>query len=446
MNAYLKTPPRATSRILLPNFTAGLETRFDEAVTELSLAAELYNFDCSTGALTDGWGLADPKLEEVEEAWTFRKDGTEIRMYRKGQSVYYLDEGAETLLPGVTFTARVLAVNYRLYGEDVVIMCSSADDMAVWNGKDEPYIVEGSPRVTSMALHYERLFVTVKDGNAVYFSDDLDPTNWSMDLSAGGFIELADELGRLNRVVSYLNYVYIFRDYGISRMVAYADQTEFSVSNLFVSSGRIYPETVAVCGDRVLFLAEDGLYAFDGLSTYKAVKGLDRLFAGGAPAADYYGGNYRLAARIRGEGTVGCERGEYINNGLVVYAPGTGAVSVTRGVDVRGFVGGDCIAAGRIFRLTKNGCGTEGPLPKRWRVPFTDLGSPEKVKELAELYVYTEGAVTITAYSERGERSRRFTGAGVKRMRVGLTGRKFGVRFEAEESARISRPRLVIRG
>lgn len=445
MNEYLRLPSRRTVRLPIPDFTAGLETRFDEAVLDTKTAAELYNFDVSTGALVDGWGLGESRLQGVLEAWYYCRGDEKILMYRTNDGVFY-ERNGQTEQLAVTFTAPVQAVNYRLYGEDVIILCSANDDMAVWNGTEPPYTVEGSPRVTGMALHYERLFVTVKDGNAVYFSDDLDPTNWSQDLSAGGFIELADGLGKCNRVVSYLNYLFIFRDYGISRMVAYADQTEFSVSNLFVSSGRIYADTVAVCGDRIVFLADDGLYAFDGLSTVKIAKGLDRLFAGGKPVADYYDGAYRLSCKIEGDGTVGCEAGDYTNNGLLVYRLSAGSVCVSRGLDIAAFLENECIVNGSLYTLARNGCGLDGPLEKRWRVPLTDCRLGGVDKEIREITFESDGVLTVTVLTDRGRRAFTVYGAGVKRIRPMLAGKKIGMLFEAAGSGvRVARPVLTVR-
>ena len=71
---------------------------------------------------------------------------------------------------------------------------------------------------TSMDIHYERLFVTTtNEKSKVLFSDDLDPTLWSIDLSEAGFIEMVDERGALNRVISFNDYLYIFRDYLAAR-------------------------------------------------------------------------------------------------------------------------------------------------------------------------------------------------------------------------------------
>ena len=64
MNAYLRLPARTTARIAIPNFAAGLETRFDETVLNPTAAAELYNFDVSSGALTDGWEIGRASCRE----------------------------------------------------------------------------------------------------------------------------------------------------------------------------------------------------------------------------------------------------------------------------------------------------------------------------------------------------------------------------------------------
>ena len=445
----LQIPTRYASRVLVPDFTAGLDAATDEASASFRSAVELFNFDVSSGALTDGYAPAgDMGTENATGVWIYRRnDGavTDTFMYSDtAGKVYYRENNTFKELAGVQFTSPVKAINYRLNGEDVIIMCSASDDMAVWNRVDPPYTVAGSPRVTSMTLHYERLFVTTEgERNTVYFSDDLDPTNWSLDLSGGGFIELSDELGRLNKVVSYLNYVYIFRDYGISRLTAYADQTEFSVSNLFVGSGRIYPETVTLCGDRILFLASDGLYAFDGLSATRILKKLSACITGGQPVAAYYDGKYYLAAKIRAAGDpIGCESGTYVNNGFIVYDLQTGSACVSRGYDVRGFarLTPYLVADGRIY-----GIGKTCPLKKRWRMPQTDLGRPDAVKEVTAAVIETAGAVTVTVTTERGEKTLPLT-AGLHRVKVGLAGRRVGLVIEAEGAgAHISRPQLLLR-
>ena len=100
--------------------------------------------------------------------------------------------------------------------------------------------------------------------NTLWFSDDLDPTNWNISLDEAGFVEMADENGALLKVLSFFNYVYVFRSYGITRFYATGEQSRFSLMHLFVSSDRIIGDTVCVCGARILFLTQRGLFDFDG--------------------------------------------------------------------------------------------------------------------------------------------------------------------------------------
>ena len=264
-NPYLLPSGQRASRIEISDYLGGADFVHDESAVNAAYASKYKNFRIREGVLTDGWGIEECTLlggaADVKYAWLYKKteDGGETvtPMYCDGSGrVHAVKGGKDEILDGITARGTVSAADYRLYGTDVSLICSSVDGMAVYDG-ETARMVESSPKITSMALHYERLFVTSADAvTSVRFSDDLDPTNWSQSLDSGGFVELADGYGKSNKVVAFLNYVYIFRDYGISRMIAYADQSEFSVSNLYVSAGRIYPSSVAVCGDKVIFLSD----------------------------------------------------------------------------------------------------------------------------------------------------------------------------------------------
>lgn len=107
-------------------------------------------------------------------------------------------------MQGITLTSPPQAVNYTLYGKDVVLICSPTDNMVVWDGENDAYFVENSPKITSMTMHYERLFATTStDKYTLYFSDDLDPTNWNENITEGGFIQMLDERGELLKVISF---------------------------------------------------------------------------------------------------------------------------------------------------------------------------------------------------------------------------------------------------
>ena len=131
-------------------------------------------------------------------------------------------------------------------------------------------------------------------------------------------------LSPLNRVVSFNDYVYVFRDFGVARVSAYGDQTNFSVSQLFISSAKIYGNSVCVCGDRIMFLSRDGIMSFDGYTTQKLNLGIESLLINVTNencSSLYYNGKYYLALKLNfddGE-QIGCESYNegYINNAII---------------------------------------------------------------------------------------------------------------------------------
>lgn len=462
MTKYIRVNKSARSRLRVSTFSKGVDFFTDEAVQSPSVAKDCYNFDFSGGALKAGYGLESAGLfEDISVVTVFNYRRYDKDKGERDDRILCVDEsgalyekkgdGVERV-GGVTFSEKPLFINYRLYGDDVVFICSAADGTYLYDGVSAPKRVESAPRITSLALHGERLFVTV-DGekSSVWFSDDLDPTNWDASLSGGGFIQMLDERGSLNRVISYLGYLYVFREYGISRVSATGAQTEFSVSNLFTSGGKIYPDTVALCGDHIVFLAEDGLYSFDGLSTKRLLKGVDGLIRRRETArAAYASGKLYLAFnRDRDEYTVGCESGEYQNNALLVLDLSAGSYSLSRGFDIRSFavIDGEIIAVdadGRTARITACGCAYGTPLVKRWKMPLTDLGVVDK-KRVREVYLHADCPVRLTLTSDSDEKTLSFGGGGAQRIRTSFCGHRIGLSLECDEKTPIiSRPTLTV--
>lgn len=462
---YLRPSAAKKATLKIGDFKGGADLSTDESVLGFARAADCYNFDFSDGTLKTGYGLsaydgfAGLSLTALWLFMRFDKELNErddmlIASDSDGWLWYKRQGGLPNRLGEIVLTDVPKFINYRLYGDDVVLICSQQDGMFVWDGASAPYKVESAPDITSLALHYERLFVTVGgEKNAVWFSDDLDPTNWDASLSGGGFIQMLDERGSLNRVISYLNYVYVFRDYGISRITAFGAQTEFSVSNLFVSSGKIYSGSVCLCGDAVIFLAEDGLYMFDGLSANKLLPNLDGLFESGEHSCSFWSaGKYYLAFERKKDGAVvGCESGSYVNNALLVLDVNKGTYALSRGVDIVGFSRADddgviaITSGGLTGRVVKCGMLFGTPLPKKWSIPKTDLGDGGQ-KTVREISVATKYPIDVVVRSDTGEKEVKFSGAvGVKKKRVSFRGRRLGFDILTHSAeADVSRPYFTV--
>lgn len=438
--SYLKVAHKAINRVYVNSFASGINTKNDESVLPVSTAKNCYNFRFAGGALTGGFGLKNTTIN-AECAWTFsgRKGGqkTDTFMYYHDKKVYYEDNGTYKELSGVTLSSPPKAINYTLYGKDCVLICSPTDYMVVWDGENDAYYVENSPKITSMTMHYERLFVTTsQEKNTLYFSDDLDPTNWNETITEGGFIQMLDERGELLKVVSFLGYVYVFREHGISRVTAYADQTQFAVTHLFTASGRIFGDTIALCGDKVMFACDDGLYLFDGLSARKILADLDFIKADENSTAAYYEGKYYLAFKTT-FGLAADDESDCVNNVILIYGDG---YEIVKGYDVRRFCVCDKLYAVNATTLMTESANT---LPKCWESPITDLGSAKR-KRIIRLYLDTSGDIAITFIGDGQQKTVNVTGSdSPQKVRVDMTCRKFGIRITSVESnPKISRPQI----
>ncbi|MCL2555673.1 MAG: hypothetical protein FWE03_01460 [Firmicutes bacterium] len=451
---YIKVPIRKKRRIRINNFFSGMDYSADEGVLSKHIASENYNFDFSSGALTDGYGIVDASInsdDQIKNIFRFKKGDEDILLMQTSVGcIKYLKDGMINKLEGINLKGNIKGINYRLLDEDVILLCSDSENMVVWNGINSAYSVPSSPKIGSLALHFERLFVADTDGETVRFSSDLDPTNWTSSLNEGGYIKLVDDRGRIGKLISFLNHIYIFREYGISRLTAFGDQRDFSVTNLFVSSGRIYADTVALIGDRVIFLASDGLYSFDGLSARRILRNLDGLIVPDKNAKAHGAlGSYYLSCCLNGNKGIGCENGKHINNGLLSIKHGKNKYLVTRGVDIKEFstYKGDLLAVsnGIIGKIEKVNRNFDQIIEKLWLSPKTDLGTDSE-KVLEEIHIESNVNADMSIESETDKKSFKIKAKnGINRIRVHLRGRLIGFKISVKcENARINRPVLVV--
>ncbi len=463
------------SRLQLSDFSGGMSGRLHENILPQRYASESYNFEFKDGALKAMRGItafcpggdtpASVTGETVLRVYHYRRFDRDtmqpddrLAVYTQSKKLY----GMSAIAPSVPvllseeFETPPRAVNYRLSGEDVLVL-SGGGYTAVWDGKNALEHVPGAPDITSMCVHYERIFASGGgDRSAVWFSDDLDVTNWNVSLDEAGFLELADDGGGLVRVVHFLDYVYVFRSYGIARLTAYAEQTQFALTRLYTATGRIYPDTIAVCGDRIMFLAADGLYSFNGVTVSRAAKNLDGILQpeSGNPCACAHSGEYALAARLKFKTGYPGEEGAK-NNALVLYNPSDGRTEVLRGADISGLLaylqesGSELLLSlrgkSKVYRLGGRGSIDGQQMHMLWRTPRTNLGRPDAVKSVKQLYMGLSGGCTVNVSGEVcGAKAQIQGSGGPVRRRLRARGTEFWLEFcSTDPDIEISRPELV---
>lgn len=476
------------------NFQKCMNTDTDEAILPYKEAKLSYNFNVKNGALCTGYGVKEltlPKLtlpgerviktpgKDIKQLWKYRyynqidkRDDSQIVCMDSDGQLYYvlLQDNSSACCPifrQTPFKGIPTAINYRLNSIDTLIFSSEEDGMWKYATNFGLTEVEDSPHIVSMCLHYERLFAVVGgERNRLAFSANLDPTNWKADLSNGGFIDLQDERGALQKVITFNDYVYVFRDYGVTKVSAYGDQTDFSVSQLFVSSVKLYGNTVTVCGNKIMLLTRDGIHSFDGYSTHKLNLGIDELFKNvenNSACGVYYKNKFLLACKLNfnDDEKVGCENydGGYVNNALIELDLVTNELSITRGVDIASMVVVDdprfakvvvCLNgehSKKFGELCEDGCVFGQPLTKKWVSPKSNMGYPTKIKHIKECLIKSKSPCTIVIKTEKETKNFEVLGKEMsQRIKLNMIGEQIEVSFKSNTSEQtyISCPQISI--
>lgn len=423
-----------TSRTLHVGFK-GIRTTTDESALDWDYTPAMFNYRIENGILTGGIGLDDaagflPGFEGMRRDYPALPAGVTVKgifHYRRrfqgnyddrlviqstSGALYYTAVFASDTwhaVEGYTLAGDAAAVNYNYDGKDVLLMCSEESAFAVLDDATVKEVLT-APRFSSVTVHNERVYGTVRgDSQQLWFSDDFDPENWTVSAEEGGYISFQDECGDALAAVSFLGYLYIFREHGVYRLTAYGDQSEFSLKKLFTATGRIYKDTIVLCGDRIIFLTDEGIFSFDGYTATPAMKELPPVTYPSHCVAAYHDGAYWLAC-ITNIGELA--EGAYTTNALVRCGIRDGDMCMLAGEDIltlcalRSHTAADIVLAVntdegcRLASVSDKGTVFGTPTQKIYRTPFNDLFSPafKTVKDVTlttefplELRVRTDG-------------------------------------------------------
>lgn len=463
------------------SFLNGVNTVYDESVLPSGYTRLSYNFDYTDGALKDGLGISVPKVRYsysfperrkslvlpddviIKAIWLFQycdpdslvMESMLIANCEDGNFYYnYLlrDSTAWTKIDDLNVTGEPLVTAYNLNGVDHLIVSSEADGMYTWSPEKGVKKIDNAPNINSMCVHYERLFVTSgKNVRRVWFSDDLNPTNFNANLDEGGFIDLVDDFGRSNKVVSFDGYVYVFRDYNIARITAYAEQENFSVNELYVSSGRIFKKTVTLCGNKIMYLASDGLYSFNGSSSTRINLGINNIFDSNNEnaVAGFCNGNLYIACRLKFDDDKNNETiGDLDNNALIKYDISQRRISILRGCNIRKISVINDFLDTYVLVVVKDNEGNtnigmvdgsgkifDSVTKKVWITPDSDFDYPDRFKLVKEIYLETKSDAIVRVRADGKVKDFAVTGGDdIRVIKPRMRGKKISVSFISNSS------------
>ena len=291
--------------------------------------------------------LKDAGIEKIEGLAYFKQyfshngmSTHRLLVYASDKKVYInqmLNDSNDLFwLYNLTFNTAPIALAYKNNDSDAIILASK-DEMKIWKTGYSPYTISNVPIITSMCMNEGVLFCTIQEpAFKIWYATDLDAENIGNISSNSGYISLEDDLGYARKIITFDQSVYVFRDYGISK-ITYL-KGNISVSQVYLSNTKIYTDTVNVCGNAVLFITNDGLYSFNGIKVVKADINLDNLkFNCDNAVASSLGDKYYVGLRLNfnDDKTILCEESEFTNNCLLVINVNNYEFEIIRGVDIK---------------------------------------------------------------------------------------------------------------
>ena len=446
----IRTGATTEETITFDRFQTNANSDESDNVVDERQTKSSYNFKGTSGNLEPGYGFSVLKLPETETTVTTR----EIEIYEQSPILdlwhfRYYDESTnkpqERLFwfnaDGYLAYCKVFSYDPSSYEindlepipnpptglnltiNDVDYMIFSHDNGVVKITQNTKTIKNDLPlkKFVSMANAYGGVYAINegKRNKITYSNDQPDPTEWTL---LENTLDLTDERGRCNKLMFFDDYLFAFRDYGITKISKYSASDDFSTSNLFQTSAKIYPNTVAKCGDFVVFMAKDGIYNFNGQTTKKFDFDINKLLNvndNSNATACYQNGKYFLACKLNFDDNqkIGAEAyaDGFVNNTLIIIDLNTNQLTITRGVDIRSMLSlnsGNLSTVVACFNgehshklgmLDNSGKLFDTALESSWKSVKIDLDRPEINKVLKEIYIKTSQATTLKITTDSTE-------------------------------------------
>lgn len=423
-------PKPERKKAVLSNFKGYDETKVSRDLP-CDYVDEAYNFSFKNNTLVSPYGISVMKCEGVEIPPLPNIEG-EIKLFTAGENVggklktklvVSHTQGLEYLVEGDEAWTHIdcdrrfdVGVNYLYDGQDLLLL-SGGGGLKVLKSTGLESVKDGVD-ILDMCVHYERIYAVVKGvRNSLWFSDDFNPYNWNVSLDEGGYIDFDGSLGSVNAIKSFDNYLYIFCDFGIYRLTAYSDQTEFSMKKVYTAGGKIIADSITCCGEYVAFAGEDGIYLFDGYDVSRySVKTNDLLQEGfDDVSACYAHHKYILSFTNRRGGDFGQLSREHKNNAVLIFDLTDKSVNLMRGVSLYNLRALSTPRGGKIIGLSNDaaapveldssGLYLSAPYQKYWQSGVIDFRCPSQLKVIRGVEYRIDGQITfgIIANGERRE-------------------------------------------
>ena len=403
------------------------------------------NCDCTGGIMRVGIGvravsgvLGDsiplPLNLPAPQAFFTRRvkgaDGTYLKTYAllsENGTVYEYNESNNAWTKSFSFNERMTAVT--AFDDNREFVQLFAGNSGVYQSSGTGVIKTGLTQASTVACFYKsRVFCAIKPFSIAY-SAPFKPSDFAESIHDGGQVCLPQEKGEIVALVPFLGKICILYARGIVFLTLAGTAREFAVEEVEYQGGEIVGASagvVSVGGEKLFFLASDGVYCFDGNTVQRTCKNIDVLPNWGIQVCNHaeFDGKYFTVFYDRN----GVKRGLIVDgesgDGYYAFAPeGVGNLDGEAVCSVGGFLQNLCVG---------------GDLPANEKAVFeciTDF-SVSGLKTLKTLTFFGEGSFEICVESVRGMQTDELVFVdGVARFKTGLRGEIFTIRVMLKKGA-----------
>lgn len=488
----------STIMLTVSDFSNGLDISNGQNITSMANSINSYNFSFNKGVLTEGLGVKNflvptQKLDENDaieiyyddfvydvKSLLFYRGFSKIHGAQQDRVIIFASDNyiwhlaLNVIYPSTsrltkTFTQKPSGFNTRFNNKDILVLSNLVDDCAIFDGQSQPVTYANCPSMISLCEYKNRLyFITGQEQKVIRYTKNFDISSWEETLNLDfneQAIEFNDGYGKLNKLINFKNYIYIFRDYAILKLSQYEDKNASpTCSNVYVSGAMIYPNTIQVCGDEIIMLTRDGLIRFDGVTVEKFKSSFDSMINkidNRSAVASYHAGKYYIALKMNfnDDKKVGAELDENCkNNALLMFDLKENTYSICRGLDILDMLSVQteclnklmlCFNVGNTTKLaevTENGKFFDTNSLKYWCSPLSDLGYSDKKKIVQEVSLISKYDAILTIFTEREKKSFKVKGSQtISKFPVRISGKQIGFKIETDsEKAYISNLKMKI--
>lgn len=424
-------------------FALGGERKAGTLTADASVNCEVVDGVLQTGVGVAAYTLADwtefvvpSNLPAVDGFFLLPKreeDGSYTEKFgyiSKNGALFLYDESADALTQRYDFGCKMKAV---------VAVDSAAKEKLILAGdggvyaftEDEGATLVASERALCAACVAKGRVFCALEPDTLAYSAPYEPTDFSQSLNGGGCIRLPSAAGKIRELVAFDEGVYLLYEYGVFRVRVAGAARDFVVETVGYNGGRICggAQVCSVGGNKLFFLAEDGLYACDGSKTYRVCEPLKIRPAKGAltKGAAAFEGKYFVCFTD----AAGLERGVLVDaeRETGYYAFATEGLSACRGR-----------ACCRERNTLQFVC-ADGALPLGEAYTFTSRAldfDDDGEKLLRTLRVLGEGEVQIEVQSGKTARKKTLVCVdGEAVFDLKMRGKAFVLRLTLSQGARV---------